>query len=145
MDVIDSLLINTHTIACIPPGGRVNTTGEYITVISPDQPLQWLLRWKTGDNRMKAVYAISSNIKILCKIVRLLVVQHDNIELVEKIKTALLAAEKGMDNLCTTYQDVNVTLYLQPLAAEIADTCTYISRNITNTVYDDGLSYSRIY
>lgn len=156
MNVLDKLLFNLHTIASIPKGSRISTAKEFI-IIEDDSIMQGVWRKMNADSRDKAVASICREIRTTIAIAYYIMESHhlfaesrvlpDDINCdvaisstlppnardkrindIKKIKAGLLGANHGIDAICQTYEDADVSGHLKPLIGEIVECSDHISR-----------------
>lgn len=132
MDPIEKLLFEAQTIANIPKGARINTSGEFIN-IEHSQVGQSLWRALNRDSRERSVMVVFNTMQMIITLSDLMLEsrfllsdEHSRIEREKRILTikrmhiALAEACGGIDSLCETYSDdSNVIAKLKPLMIAI--------------------------
>ena len=141
MNIIDQLMFNLKTLSTVPRGRRINTNKEFI-YLEDESSLQGVNRWLDGSSRDKmatfivkevrtlieiskwiceSIY-LSSSSKLFCEESR-----QERIQLLTNIQRVLEGTLVGIDNLCTTYDDVNVIAKLRPTCDEATKQIQYIA------------------
>jgi hypothetical protein len=139
MNVLDKLIYNLHTIAEIRKGDRLSTAKEFITI--DDSSAQFYYRWKNADSRDKAVAVVCNEVRTLTAITGFIIESYHiddktsalrakRVSELKTIRTTLLGAINGIENLCLTYDDADVSGHLIPLIDEINECVTNITKKL---------------
>jgi len=133
MESLEKLLFEAKTIANIPKGARINTSGEFIN-IEQNMVGQSIWRAINRDSRERAVTAVCGTLNMLISYSELLLESRfllksdDFVQLerekriltIKKIHIGLAEACNGIDSLCETYaSDTNVIAKLKPLQVSV--------------------------
>ncbi len=128
MNVLDKLLFNLNTIAGVPRGCRIDTTKEFI-VIEEDSMMQGLWRKMNADSRQKTIGRISREVRSTIMFATYILdcyafyvdtapqLRTQRIIELKKIRIALIKVNKGIENICQTY-DADVAGHLGPVSTE---------------------------